>query len=41
MPREKLKEKITDVDALFCLLRDKIDKEILDAGAIFFWPPKL
>lgn len=32
MPREKLKEKITDVDALFCLLRDKIDKEILDAA---------
>jgi hypothetical protein len=32
MPREILLEKVADVDAIFCLLRDKIDKEFLDKG---------
>ena len=30
MPRELLLEKVADADAIFCLLRDKIDKEFLD-----------
>ncbi|KAL7073994.1 hypothetical protein ACQ4LE_006794 [Meloidogyne hapla] len=30
MPRELLEEKIVDVDALFCLVRDKIDDKILE-----------
>nr|CAD2138356.1 unnamed protein product [Meloidogyne enterolobii] len=30
MPRTLLEEKIVDVDALFCLVRDKIDSQILE-----------
>uniref|UniRef100_A0A914GWQ6 Glyoxylate reductase/hydroxypyruvate reductase n=1 Tax=Globodera rostochiensis TaxID=31243 RepID=A0A914GWQ6_GLORO len=30
MPREMLLEKVADADALFCLLRDKIDEELLE-----------
>uniref|UniRef100_A0A915EDC0 D-isomer specific 2-hydroxyacid dehydrogenase catalytic domain-containing protein n=1 Tax=Ditylenchus dipsaci TaxID=166011 RepID=A0A915EDC0_9BILA len=30
MPREKLLEQIKDAEALFCLVRDKVDKELLD-----------
>lgn len=32
IPRERLKEGIKGVDALFCLLTDKIDEEILDTA---------
>jgi lactate dehydrogenase-like 2-hydroxyacid dehydrogenase len=32
MPRKLLLEKIADADAIFCLLRDKIDKELLDSA---------
>lgn len=32
MPRELLLEEIPKHDALYCLLRDKIDKEVLDLG---------
>ena len=35
MPRELLLEKVADADAIFCLLRDKIDKEFLDHGLLF------
>ena len=30
MPRKLLLEKVVDADAIFCLLRDIIDKEFLD-----------
>ncbi|KAI1727203.1 d-isomer specific 2-hydroxyacid dehydrogenase, NAD binding domain-containing protein [Ditylenchus destructor] len=30
MPRDKLLEHVRDAEAMFCLLRDKIDKELLD-----------
>ena len=32
MPRELLLEKVADADAIFCLLRDKIDREFLEHG---------
>ncbi|KAH7703425.1 D-isomer specific 2-hydroxyacid dehydrogenase, partial [Aphelenchoides avenae] len=32
MPREQLLNDLRDADALFCLLRDRIDKEALDAA---------
>nr|CAD2162750.1 unnamed protein product [Meloidogyne enterolobii] len=34
MPRTLLEEKIVDVDALFCLVRDKIDSQILEKEMI-------
>ncbi|GAI48852.1 unnamed protein product, partial [marine sediment metagenome] len=32
MPKEKIIDKIKDKDGLICLLTDKIDTEIIDAG---------
>ncbi|KAH7703432.1 Glyoxylate reductase/hydroxypyruvate reductase, partial [Aphelenchoides avenae] len=32
MPREQLLKELRDTDALFCLLHDRIDKEVLDAA---------
>ena len=32
VPRSELLSNIKDKDALFCLLTDKVDKEVLDAG---------
>lgn len=36
MSKEQLIKEIVDADALFCVINDKIDKEILDYGIIFF-----
>ncbi len=37
VPRDELIKNVADVDALFCLLTDKIDKAVLDAaGTIIF-----
>lgn len=32
VPRDELMKNVADVDALFCLLTDKIDKVVLDAA---------
>uniref|UniRef100_A0A914ZI86 Glyoxylate reductase/hydroxypyruvate reductase n=1 Tax=Parascaris univalens TaxID=6257 RepID=A0A914ZI86_PARUN len=32
MPRDQLKQQVANVDALYCLVRDKINKEVLDAA---------
>jgi glyoxylate reductase len=32
LPREELKQRVADKDALICVLTDKIDPEIMDAG---------
>jgi glyoxylate reductase len=32
VPREILLKKIKDVDGLFCLITEKIDKEVFDSG---------
>uniref|UniRef100_A0A915BUB0 D-isomer specific 2-hydroxyacid dehydrogenase catalytic domain-containing protein n=1 Tax=Parascaris univalens TaxID=6257 RepID=A0A915BUB0_PARUN len=32
MPRDQLKQQVANVDALYCLVRDQINKEVLDAA---------
>ena len=32
IPREELLKKVSGKDGLFCLLTEKIDKEVLEAG---------
>ena len=34
MPREKLLHHVKDAEALFCMIRDKIDKPFLDQGKL-------
>lgn len=36
MPRDELLQSVQNADAIFCLLRDKIDKEVLDHGIFRF-----
>ncbi len=36
VPRETLIQNIAGMDALFCLLTDKIDAEVLDAGIALY-----
>ena len=37
IPRDVLLEKVKGVDALFCLLTEKIDDEVLDAAGLFYY----
>lgn len=37
IPRNVLLEKVKGVDALFCLLTEKIDDEVLDAAGLFHY----
>jgi hypothetical protein len=36
MAREKLLDHVKDAEALFCLVRDKVDKALLDQGGLKF-----
>jgi lactate dehydrogenase-like 2-hydroxyacid dehydrogenase len=37
IPREELIKNIAGVDALFCMLTDIIDKDVLDAAGLFYF----